>query len=116
MIINKILEYDNIISILPRDLPKDSYDEMSKLIWKALNYSYYDIPPEWFNYMIYTNENDNRQFNIIMKQVASIDGWAEYTIIILLNCDKIIKNQIDTITLKDNMVKTDFKKYMMALY
>lgn len=49
------------------------------LIWKALNYNGYDVPPEWFE----VKNVDNRMFNSYVKELSNIKGWAEYAMQVL---------------------------------
>ena len=71
----------------------------SSLIWKALNYSGYDIPSEWF--YIHLDDNEKYyQFNYYVKKLSKIPGWAEYALEVL------IKD-------KDSYRITDFNKYKM---
>ncbi len=49
------------------------------LIWKALNYNGYDVPPEWLE----VKNVDNRMFNAYVKDLSNIKGWTEYAMEVL---------------------------------
>jgi len=52
------------------------------LIWKALNYSGYDVPPEWFVVKL-KSDKDYEKFNDLVKELARIEGWTEYALEVL---------------------------------
>ena len=62
------------------------------LIWKALNYAGYDVPPEYFINLKLKNENDYKTFNNNVKKLAIIPGWPEYALDILINTDNKFNN------------------------
>lgn len=58
----------------------------SQLIWKALNYRGYDIPPQWFNNVVLKNEQQHKLFNTAVKNI--IDYRGEDDILNILGIDK----------------------------
>jgi hypothetical protein len=94
------------------------------LIWKALNYAGYDIPPKWFK--IDLNDDKSLQFNSLVKKLASISGWADYAINVLINDNDTYKEDDNTFESEkvkqkskqynDSYKSKDFKKYKMATY
>ena len=81
----------------------------SSLIWKALNYSGYDIPSEWFN--IHLDDNEKYyQFNEYVKKLSKIQGWAEYALEVLIKDKEFYKDAIKEDFMSKN-VKTISKKY-----
>jgi len=108
----KIFTVESIAIVAFKDLinQKQNYEKLknlksrlwSSLIWKALNYSGYDIPSEWF--YIHLDDNEKYyQFNYYVKKLSKIKGWAEYALEVL------IKD-------KDSYRRTDFNKYKMDTY
>jgi hypothetical protein len=95
----------------------------SSLIWKALNYSGYDIPSEWF--YIHLDDNEKYyQFNYYVKKLSKIKGWAEYALEVLIKDDQLYEDTIKEdfmskiVTTKskkyfDSSRTTDFNKYKM---
>jgi hypothetical protein len=108
----KIFTVESIAIVAFKNLinQKQNYEKLknlksrlwSSLIWKALNYSGYDIPSEWF--YIHLDDNEKyHQFNYYVKKLSKIKGWAEYALEVL------IKD-------KDSYRRTDFNKYKMDTY
>ena len=106
----------------------NNYNDMQKksqLIWKTLNYSGYDIPPEWFKVNLDT-EDEYRQFNSIVKELSKIDGWDIFTIYCLLASNIIVNNIYGvkkyfsdfngTVTSLKSILKTKYDQYKMATY
>ena len=71
------------------------------LIWKALNYAGYDVPPEWFNNV---NVTDVNMFNKLVKELSSLPGWAEYAVYVLINSGTIVFNNDDNDFFSDIVV------------
>jgi len=93
------------------------------LIWKSLNKSGYDVPPEWFKANF---EEKTKDFNKLVSELSSIPGWADYAVEVLIS-------DVDSYDKKDNEFESpkviaksdayresykgkDFKKYKMASY
>jgi hypothetical protein len=96
------------------------------LIWKALNYSGYDVPPEWFKIDL-GNDEYYYKFNEFVKKLANISGWADYAIEVLISDNDLSYTNTDNdfysgkVISKSNEYKTsyvgkDFNKYKMASY
>jgi hypothetical protein len=75
----------------------------SSLILKALNYVGYDVAPECFK-ITFNTDNDYRLFNNLVKDLAALQGWAEYTANILMNSSNILNEP------------NDHSKYKMSMY
>ena len=76
------------------------------LIWKALNYFGYDVPPEWFDRIELKSDEDYRAFNESVKKLAEMeeDGvkWADYAFYALKSGDNLdgINNDFEDANLK----------------
>lgn len=101
-------------------------DVFTPLIWKALNYSNYDIPPEWY-IVKFTRNDDYRRFNEIVKLLSNLDGWAEYAITVLSedndnynmadnNFDSKIVKQKSELYKSRSLTKDQLKEYKMDSY
>jgi hypothetical protein len=56
------------------------------LIWRALNYSGYDVPPEWIKVDLGQDTGSKyRQFNEYVKELSGMEGWAKYAVEVLTN-------------------------------
>ena len=53
------------------------------LIWKALLVAGYDVPGNWIKYYVTHDEDKQRYFNDLVKFLAAVPGWADYTVYIL---------------------------------
>ena len=59
---------------------------INPLIWKALNYSGYDIPVQWFDTSTdLTDDSDNLIFNDYVYALSKVNNWAKTTMEKLLN-------------------------------
>ena len=68
---------------LKRDI--DIYDDniKVKLIFKALNYSDYDIDPNWYNYAYIDTLGEEINIDLLDDkaiQLSEIEGWSEFVI------------------------------------
>jgi hypothetical protein len=95
------------------------------LIWKALNYLGFDVPPEWIEVKLNNNE-DYIKFNDAVKQLASIPGWGDYAFNILSTDNETYPSDSNDFTSKiviqkskenaTNYIGKDFTQYKMASY
>jgi len=109
----------------PTDIRKTQSDLWAPLIWKALNYSGYDVPPQWFKIDL-DNDEYYYKFNEFVKELANIPGWADYAVEVLISDNDSYTNtdndfNSDKVISKSNEYKTsyvgkDFNKYKMASY
>lgn len=111
-----ILTYDTLTNY--RD--KIITIEPSAIIWKALNFSGYDVPPLWFN--TYSSDDDICFiFNEFVTKLSTLTGWSEYAVKILTN-DKDSYDMFDSNTIKTKseyykkLSPKDFSNYKMASY
>ena len=99
---------------------------LTLLIWKALNYSGYDVPPNWF-YINLDNDEYYYKFNEFVKKLANIPGWADYATEVLIsdNDDSYTynDNEFESLKIINKSIKysqsykgKDFNKYKMASY
>jgi hypothetical protein len=59
---------------------------LSQLFWKTLNYSGYDVPPEWFN-IKFDSDKNYRKFNSIVKKLSKTEKYHIFLIDILQKTD-----------------------------
>ena len=108
------------------NIEKTQSDVWVPLIWKALNYSGYDIPPEWFKIDLGNDEYYDK-FNKFVKELANIPGWADYAVEVLISDNDSSYTNTDNdfysskVISKSNEYKTssvdkNFNKYKMASY
>ena len=88
----------------------------NSLIWKALNYSYYDVPPEWFHVELSKNE-DYRKFNELVKKLSNINGWAEYAINVLSNDNNdLVLSQVKEKSDYYQSISHNYNNLKMSMY
>jgi hypothetical protein len=79
-------EVYDIVSEVKNNLSPGNDKLRNPLIWKALNYSGYDIPVQWFDTTnILTNNTESIKFNEYVKKLSGVNNWAKNTMEILLN-------------------------------
>lgn len=100
---------------------------LSQLIWKTLNYSGYDVPPEWINVNFDTDE-EYRKFNSMVKKLSTVKNYDIFLIYILQNIktsnltdNKALMNPQDVKSyFDDNIGKfkypSSYDHYKMAIY
>jgi hypothetical protein len=120
-IIKIILNYNKLKELDIFNNINENY--ISKLIWKTLNYNYYDIPPEWFNYQYNIEQINDCVINNYVKQISKIDGWSQYALYILLNDNGKNYNNIDVNTIDEKTkyyynksINIDYNKYKMKQF
>ena len=91
-LIERILKYNDAIKHISH-IPNQSY---SSLIWRELNNAGYDIPPKFFNRLLYYN----------YKTLSTIEGWINNTIMLLNTC-----NILPLIKMKEYQYKKKYVKY-----
>jgi hypothetical protein len=70
--------------INPEGLSVSQSNMWAPLIWNALKYVGYDVKPECLIVKLKT-EDDCKLFDDAVKQLASLTGWADYAVNILVN-------------------------------
>lgn len=112
---SKTTEAEDIAQKATELNPKDDFI-LSRLIWKALNYSNYDVPPEWFSIKLYKNE-DYIKFNDLVKKLSNINGWAEYAINVLSNDNKdLVLSQIKEKSDYYKSISHNYNNLKMSMY
>ena len=86
---------------------------INPLIWKALNYSEYDIPVQWFDTtnILKTNE-ENLKFNTYVKNLSKTKNWAKSTMEKILNNSNLNHNDYKMEVWKRKYLKYK-KKYLL---
>jgi hypothetical protein len=87
-----IISTNKLNLILTEDDTYDnSYDanKKSKLIWKALNYSGYDVPPEWFIVDLGRDNTEYTKFNKFVINLSENVNWVNNAVKHLLNTNSI---------------------------
>jgi hypothetical protein len=100
IILELILKYKDIDDILKCEIFNYNNNIKINLIFKALNYSNYDIDPIWYNYIYfikiktpddffgYPYEEIKIDFDLLdglALKLSEIKGWSEYVINLLIN-------------------------------
>ena len=75
------------VSNLFNEIKSIGNDLEQPLIWKSLNFSEYDIPPEWFktNRIVLDTNDKKVKFNQTVKKLSQVPNWTDDTMKILLN-------------------------------
>ena len=73
-------------SLIEPDMLTDTQSKIwCPLIWKALNYAGYDVPPEYFINLNFDDDQKYINFNNYVKELSKITGWVNYAVLILIN-------------------------------
>ena len=89
---------DNILAFSnAADLTKD-INNKDVVIWKALNYYGYDVPPEWFDRLELASESEYREFNQIVKELAGVTNWADNAVKLLTGSADLEKFKMELLT------------------
>ena len=124
----KAQEIASSVSLLnPDGIAKTQSKVWVPLIWKALNYSGYDVPPEWIKVDLGNDNEKYRQFNEYVKELSNLSGWTEYAMHVLLNAGNEQFKEYDNTFESEKVIKLstqynksykniNFKQYKMATY
>ena len=73
-------EVSDIVLEVKNRLSEGNDKLINPLIWKALNYSGYDIPVQWFDTSTdLTDDSDNLIFNDYVYALSKVNNWAKTT-------------------------------------